>query len=147
MIGRGVAASSRSADALPENFSMADRVMLIAEILVTYVRVRWLMQRHDVRTVVAALRADASDAHEPPAARALALRLAIPMRRVLDPLPWDSRCLMRSLTLLTMLARRGIPTELKIGVQSGAEFTAHAWIEHDRRPLLPTEGFDALTTL
>ena len=39
-------------------------------------------------------------------------------------------CLPRSMTLLWMLGRRGIASELRIGVRKEADiFTAHAWLE------------------
>lgn len=46
--------------------------------------------------------------------------------------PWPSACLTRSLTLMYLLRRRGVATDLKIGarLQNGA-LDAHAWIERD----------------
>src|SRR5581483_11465170 len=67
--------------------------------------------------------------------------------RTLAILPTDSRCLMRSLVLLVLLNRRGIPAELVIGVKSGGEdeFGAHAWVELEGRSLLPPgENFGRL---
>ena len=41
-------------------------------------------------------------------------------------------CLERSLALWWLLARHGIPTQLRIGVRkAGEKFEAHAWIERD----------------
>ena len=41
-------------------------------------------------------------------------------------------CLERSLALWWLLARRGIATQLRIGVRkTGAKFEAHAWVERD----------------
>lgn len=67
---------------------------------------------------------------------------------------WPMTCLPRALALRRMLARRGIPATLRIGVRrAGASLAAHAWIEvggaaigepeaiEERfRPLLPADG-------
>jgi hypothetical protein len=47
---------------------------------------------------------------------------------------------MRSLVLTRLLARRGVPSTLIIGVSAAPEFAAHAWVEHAGRPLLPSFG-------
>jgi len=117
------------------------------EIVLTYAEVRWRMLRGDVRDVVAALRDGAVDVHETYDAYRIGRRLRQVVRRTLDPLPWDSRCLMRSLVLLRMLARRGVVCQLVIGVRPGETFEAHAWIEHGRHPLLPTLGYERLTVI
>lgn len=131
----------------PGRASPVLRLRLAQEIVSTYVEVRRLMRSADIATVVDTLRAGATDRHEAVDARRLGKRLRRPVRRTLDPLPWDSRCLMRSLVLLRMLARRGVVCHLVIGVSPGSVFEAHAWIEHDGRPLLPTLDFAPLTTL
>jgi hypothetical protein len=123
------------------------RLRVALEIVMTYAEVRWRMLRGDVSRVVDTLRADAVDAHEPYDAYRIGRRLGQPVRRTLDPLPWDSRCLMRSLVLLRMLARRGVVCRLVIGVRPGEKFEAHAWIEHGGHPLLPTLGYERLTVL
>jgi hypothetical protein len=123
------------------------RLRVAFEIVGTYLKVRWRMLRWDVTRVVAALRADAVDLHSPYDAYLIGRRLRRPVRRTLDPLPWDSRCLMRSLVLLRMLARRGVVCQLVIGVRPGEKFEAHAWIEHHGHPLLPTLGYEKLTVL
>jgi hypothetical protein len=123
------------------------RIRIAVEIVVTYARVRRRMLRGDVREVVAALREGAVDEYDPYAAYRIGRRLGQPVRRTLDPLPWDSRCLMRSLVLLRMLARRSVVCQLVIGVRPGETFEAHAWIEHEGHPLLPTLGYERLTVL
>jgi hypothetical protein len=123
------------------------RIRVALEIVATYLRVRRRMLRGDVREVVAWLRNGAVDAHDPYVAYRIGRRLGQPVRRTLDPLPWDSRCLMRSLVLLRMLARRGVVCRLVIGVRPGETLEAHAWIEHDGHPLLPTLGYERLTVL
>jgi hypothetical protein len=115
----------------------AERLALVAEILATYVTVRWQVRRHDLPTAVAALRAG----------RRLAVvdrdphRLAAFAERIVARIPGDSRCLMRSLVVLAMLARRGVDARLVLAARPTPEFAAHAWVERNGDPLLPTRGF------
>lgn len=50
----------------------------------------------------------------------------------------DASCLTKALTLCTVLRRRGIGCEVKIGVRrrEGADLEAHAWVEHDGRVVI-----------
>lgn len=142
------AAGSAQVERLLRKRMPADlRLRVALEIIATYVEVRWRMLRGEVGGVVDTLRGDASDEHDPYDAYRIGRRLGQPVRRTLDPLPWDSRCLMRSLVLLRMLARRGVVCRLVIGVRPGERFEAHAWIEHAGHPLLPTLGYERLTVL
>jgi Transglutaminase-like superfamily len=115
----------------------AERAALVAEILATYVTVRWQVRRHDLPTAVAALRGG----------RRLAVvdreprRLAAFAERIVARIPGDSRCLMRSLVVLAMLARRGIDVRLVVAARPTPDFAAHAWVERNGDPLLPTRGF------
>jgi hypothetical protein len=123
------------------------RAQLVAEILVTYARVRWLMAADDIVTVVDTLRDDEPDSIGGEDAYRLGVRLARPVVRTLRPLPVDSRCLMRSLVLLRMMARREVRCQLVIGTTTAGAFGAHAWIEHNGRPLLSPMGHEPLTTI
>ncbi len=123
------------------------RARIGAEIIATYAEVRWRMLRGDIRDVVATLRGETDDVHDLSDARRMGIRLGRAVRRTLDPLPFDSRCLMRSLVLQRMLARRGVVCRLVIGVRPGETLEAHAWIEHGGLPLLPTLGYEPLTVL
>jgi hypothetical protein len=123
------------------------RVCLFFEIWGTYVRVRWLLRRADIESVVTALRAGATDDLDPATARRLAKRLGHAIDRTLRFLRADSRCLTVSLVLLAMMARRGAHCSLLIGTRSGPRFEAHAWVEHDGRPVLPTRGYASLTAI
>ncbi len=123
------------------------RARLLVEVVATYVRVRRLLAGHDIARVVTLLRDGEGDRLAPETAQRLAGRLARPLVRTLGPLPVDSRCLMRSLVLIRMMARRGARCELAIGAQSGATFAAHAWVEHAGRPVLPTYGYAVLTVI
>jgi hypothetical protein len=125
---------------LLERLPPADRARLAAEVLQAYVRVRRTMRAdEDVQRAVERLREPRDgepqqlDAHEQIVA---SLRLARIVRRVLSVLPSDSRCLFRSLTLMCMLQRRGVPQRLVIAVRS-QPFGAHAWIEVAGRAVLP----------
>lgn len=58
-------------------------------------------------------------------------------------------CLVRSLTLWWLLARRGIRSEIQFGVQkAAADLEAHAWLEWNGRPVTdaddPRERFSRL---
>ena len=119
-------------------FSLARKLALIAEILRTYVRVRWSVRRHELPATLTRLR----EGVVPPAGasrRYTSWRLASATVRVLDRLPSDSTCLTRSLVLTRVLAARGIGSSLVIGVAPAPNFAAHAWVELDGLPLLPAE--------
>lgn len=117
------------------------KVHLAAEVIATYVRVRRLLRRADLPTVVERLRGGAPAPEGPPdrAAYEAGLRLARATSRTVTKFPWDSRCLMRSLVLTALLARREAGGTLVIGVCPGEEFGAHAWVELGGRPLLPPD--------
>jgi hypothetical protein len=120
---------------------VAGKARLVVEILSMYARVRWLMARLPVEIVLEQVRGPV------PADRSVdfdeslrtGVRLGRIVTRVLSPLPADSRCLVRSLVLLGVLERRGVQPALVIGVKPGPEFGAHAWLEQEGRPLLPTD--------
>ena len=124
-----------------------DKVRLVLEILRDYVRVRWLLARRDLPSVVAELRHPAA-ADTDPALQAVGKRLGHAVRRTLGPLPFDSRCLAQSLVLTTILSRRGIDSTLVIGVGVEPAFAAHAWVESDGVPLLePLDDANRLVEL
>lgn len=118
---------------------------LIGEIVFAYARIRRLMEREALDGAVAeisrqrapfsAVGADAAET------RAVARRLGTAIDRTLRVLPTDARCLSQSLVLLWLLAKRDIPATLVIGTQSDPQFLAHAWVEHEGRPVLPPLDF------
>jgi hypothetical protein len=120
--------------------SHVERLALVTEVLITYVVVRRQVRRHDLPRAVAALREERR-----PSSVALVARepraLAVAAERVVARIPGDSRCLMRSLVVLAMLARRGVDARLILAARPTPEFAAHAWVERDGDPLLPTRGF------
>jgi hypothetical protein len=73
--------------------------------------------------------------------------LANPIVRTLTVLPADSRCLIRSLVMTRLLARRGVASTLVLGVSRDRGFEAHAWVEVNGQPVLPTLRFERLTEL
>jgi hypothetical protein len=140
--------------AADERLPVTTKAALVAEILVTYTQARWMLKRRGLREALEDLRGHPRAVNCQPlraASRELraARRLGHVVTRTLSPLPSDTRCLMRSLVLTRVLARRGIESRLVIGVHPGERFAAHAWLEHDGAALLPTGGadFDELVTL
>jgi hypothetical protein len=119
-----------------ETLPLRRKLALAREIVTAYVRARWLLRRHDLPHVLRQLR------NPPRGPRPVAAisdeRLARAVRRTLRTLPADSRCLMQSLVLTRLLARRGRSAVLVIGVSPAGTFTAHAWVETEGLPLLPT---------
>jgi hypothetical protein len=123
-----------------------EKVMLVGEILGAYVVTRWHMPRGDIRQVTATTRAqlERRPSMQPPSGQdswEVAAHLGRAVYRTLRVLPTDSRCLVQSLVLSRMLAARGIPSTLIIGAHLQPDFKAHAWVEHDGRPVLPPRGF------
>ncbi len=122
------------------------KASLAAEIVVAYAVARRELRRQDLRQTVNAIR---SPRRIP---RALVLpdavqdggRLGEAVVRTLEAMPVDSRCLMRSLVLLRVLARRGVSGSLVIAVrpEEQLKLAAHAWVEVDGRPLLAPAGPD-----
>jgi hypothetical protein len=119
------------------------KALLTAEILATYGRVLVELRRRDIRSVAGSLRGRGELRDD--ADRAAELGRAV--MRVLAHAPRRSRCLVQSLVLTRMLARRGIASALVIGVAPAGEFAAHAWIESDGIPVLPplASKFEPLT--
>jgi hypothetical protein len=120
--------------------SYVERLALVAEVLITYVVVRRQVRRHDLPRAVAALREERRPSYVALVARE-PRTLAVAAERVVARIPGDSRCLMRSLVVLAMLARRGVDARLILAARPTPDFAAHAWVERDGHPLLPTRGF------
>jgi Transglutaminase-like superfamily len=124
-----------------------ERLVLVVEVLATYCAVRWTVRGNDLPQVLVRLRGEWSSVGSPRELLASVSddedglvpgsRLGYIVSRVLSILPTDSRCLMRSLVLTRLLARRGLPSSLVIGVSASPDFAAHAWVEYRGRPLLP----------
>jgi hypothetical protein len=121
--------------------NLLHKARLAGEILADYVAVRRELRHHSLPAVVAALRSGGPPRRPLPADGG---RLARAVVRTLEPLPLDSRCLMRSLVLLRVLARRGVSGQLVIAVrpQERDQLNAHAWVEVRGQPLLDPAGQD-----
>jgi transglutaminase superfamily protein len=121
----------------PERLSHARRVWLALEILAAYSQSRRALRSAPIAAVVVGLRRRSPSPAEPPADSLYeARRLGRSVARLLAHLPGDTRCLVRSLVLTRMLAGRGIEAKLVIGARPAPEFLAHAWVEHDGKPVL-----------
>lgn len=104
-----------------------------------YVRARRELSAAPIEQTLARLREGA------PGGRSLAQlaearRLASATARTLAYLPGDTRCLVRSLVLTRVLARRGIESRLVLAASTEPEFLAHAWVECAGVPVLETGG-------
>lgn len=112
---------------------LQEKLKLGYEIVGAYALARWRLRRHDLPTAVAAMRERYADRppafNDPLAEKYAAVRLGKAIGRTLSILPLDSRCLVRSLVLAEMLARRGIESRVVIGVKPSPNFRAHAWVE------------------
>ena len=126
---------------LQEHLPFMDKLRLAVEVMTAYVRVRWLLfRRVGLPAALAALRQpdEGDETGLTDTSIRVGLRLGGIVRRTLGRLPADSRCLVRSLVLTALLANRGIPCTVIIGVQVQPSFAAHAWVEAGGTPLLPT---------
>jgi hypothetical protein len=117
------------------------KARLSLEILSAYARTRWTLRAggRDAAAAVARLRDHARRhriAEDRDTEVTAGWRLANATIKTLEPLPSDSRCLFRSLTLLTVMERRNLSPTLIIGVRP-EPFAAHAWIELHGQALLP----------
>lgn len=124
-----------------------EKLALAGEIVVAYVLARWSLRRTNLRATLSVLREPPSRGPRNRSAEPEHLSRAVV--RTLTVLPADSRCLMRSLVLTRLLARRGHASQMVIAVRPGERFAAHSWIEHEGRHLLPAEApsFERLVTL
>jgi hypothetical protein len=81
-----------------------------------------------------------------PGARDQAAQLGRSTMWVARRLPFHCNCLVQSVALISMLRRRGIDADLKVGVcqdQKGEHgIAAHAWVEFDGNVILDSGGYD-----
>jgi hypothetical protein len=138
MAARPKPASLVGAAPHPRRLSPPAKARLVLEILATYARARRAIRGQGLREALESLRRPGTRAANADRATTYveALRLGSALTRTLRPLPLDDRCLIRSLVLTALLARRGVSSRLVIGVRPGEEFGAHAWVELDGRALL-----------
>ncbi len=130
-----------TAEWLERGLTPREKARLGGEIVAAYSRARWLLWRTDLPTTLRALRTRPPGESPGPAdARRTGVRLGRAIGMTLRHLPFDSRCLMRSLVLVRLLSKRGIDSLLVIAVRSESEFVAHAWVEREGVPLLEPAG-------
>lgn len=116
-----------------------ERWRLAWEIVAAYLRARRELRRAPIASVIAGLRPEPFSARTREAGSLEeARRLGRAVARTLRLVPGDTRCLARSLVLTQLLARRNIPTKLVIGARTAPDFLAHAWVEYEGQPVLPT---------
>jgi hypothetical protein len=130
--------------------SHSSRARIAFEILVAYAQSHRALRRAPISTVVAGLRSRSSNTPasiRDPLDEACSLGWAV--ARMLAYFPGDTRCLVRSLVLTRLLAKRGIQAKLVIGASPSPEFLAHAWVEHEGHPVLDPgdESFGRLVEL
>jgi len=141
--------------ALPDNLHdrlpILTKVRLVIEIVGVYVRARWLLRdSSQLRAALERLRIPVeSPGVYSRAEHHRAVRLGSAVRRTVEALPADSRCLIQSVVLTGLLAKRRIPSALVIGVRPHSDFVAHAWVEYEGHPLLPPdyESYERLTVI
>lgn len=118
---------------------MSGRLALAIEVLRTYALARRLLATRPIADAVDELRAPAVP--RLPAEPGTPRRLSRATTLVVGRLPGENRCLIRSLVLLRLLARRDLEAILVLSAASdGDGLDAHAHIEHGGRPLLPPGG-------
>ena len=147
-------AARRRSPVSARRISPAEKIALVPEVLGTYRRVRRELRGSDLPTALRALRGTTAAGEYSGRDHMTCNQMAGAVRKTLALIPTDTRCLMQSLTLTAMLARRGIATSLVIGVNSGQadpeeEFGAHAWVEYHGTPVLPVfrGHFERLTAV
>jgi Transglutaminase-like superfamily len=132
-----------------EPITLTGKARLAAEVLRSYPPALRDLRTNDLTHMVQAAR---GVRHGPPGIppgleRPLAIRLGRAVTLTLKLLPTDHRCLIQSLVLTRMLARRSLESAIVIGVQTGEEFSAHAWVEYEGLPVLPPRNHHRLHEL
>jgi hypothetical protein len=119
----------------PRRLPSPAKLWLRAEIAWTTMRVRRVLRRNDLSAALDRCR-NAAAPSEPAPSRDEVVRVARAVRRTLGALPGDSRGLIASLVLISVLARRGLDASLVVGRPRNG-FGAHAWVEVRGLPALP----------
>jgi hypothetical protein len=125
---------------LTTRFPRRQKLSLAFEILMSYARLRHRLGRQKLPDVLEDIRLTlpaAPAGHAELDAQLTGVRLGRAVGRTLGAIPADARCLVRSLVLVDMLARRGIEASFVLGVRAGPDFEAHAWVEKGGVALLP----------
>ena len=135
----GRSSTPQAFDSYLQRFTFRRKAALTLEVIGAYVRARVSLSSSSLPETLSGFRRPTErSSASTDSQRLAARRLAKVVLRVLAALPMDSRCLTRSVVLTDVLAKRGIPCTLVIGVATTPGFAAHAWVELDGEPLLPT---------
>ena len=127
--------------------SWRERVLLVeavvalglARLLILTIPFRWIVPRLEARP-----RHRAQMAHRAASIRQIEQVLGVVSRRT----PWRSNCLAQGLAGKAMLARRGIASELSLGVaREDNRLAAHAWLQCDGRVITGAEGRERYTVI
>jgi hypothetical protein len=123
--------------------TLIEKLGLFIEIVALYLPIRLQLGRNELRLLHELPRAHLGQPFAAPSEQTAvsALLLGRAVARTLTLLPTHSSCLVRSLVLLRLLARRGVDSSLVIGVHHEDDsFAAHAWVEYRGIPLLDPGG-------
>jgi hypothetical protein len=116
---------------------LSRKIALSLEIVALYFKVRLLLLRKTLPEALDVLRSGRLLAQPlEPERLHRAFVVGKRMAHLLEKVPADSRCLVRSCVLVALLSRRGIGATLVIGVCREPTFEAHAWVESAGVPLL-----------
>ncbi len=108
---------------------------LTAQALVAMVRARWAFGRLEAAEIPArnarAAKAEIADAAD----ELLADRIGFIIARLAKRLPWRSDCVVQAIAAQEWLARLGMASEIRIGVERPEDgpFAAHAWLVRKER--------------
>jgi hypothetical protein len=76
-----------------------------------------------------------------------AIRVGQIVDRMANQLPWHPSCLRRSLAVWRMLSRRGIPSQIHLGVSDPQSLEAHSWVTVGEKAVVGGGGLDRYVTL
>ncbi len=127
--------------------SLRAKTSLVVEILATHRRARRLLRTKQLAAAVDELTEGRPRRPADKRDRVTAMRLERAITHTLKLPGVDSRCLMQSLVLQSLLAQRGIESILAVGARQAPDFAAHAWVEHEGTPLQSDTGYLPLVRL
>jgi hypothetical protein len=120
-------------------------VPTLVEVVVLALWVEVALRRRPFERVLSEVAQTGVGSHDMPEIPSSTVKRAI--RAAYRLLPLESTCLKQSLIFCRFRRRRGLPAELRIGVQKNeGVFAAHAWVEDDQGNVLtdPQEGFSPM---
>jgi hypothetical protein len=77
----------------------------------------------------------------------MAIKIGKIIQQASNHTPWQSACLVQSLTLMRMLYKRGIPAMFYLGVNKDDEMKAHAWSVYSDEILTGKSGHEQFTVV